>query len=56
MSQMKIIRQDVINSLKNNLNSNNIEELIHELENKSKIEIEIAVNTQGYNWYIILCD
>jgi hypothetical protein len=50
MSQIKIIKQDVINSLKHNLNENNIDDLIQELKEKSALEIDIQVLKKGYMW------
>ena len=53
MSQIKIIKRDVINSLKNNLNENNINDLIDELKEKSSLDIEIHVLNKSYNWYLL---
>jgi hypothetical protein len=50
MSQIKIIKQDVLNSLKNNLNEDNIDELIEELKFKSSIEIDIQILEKSYMW------
>lgn len=51
MSQMKILKQDVINSLKHNLTENNIQDLIKEFKSKSKLNMEINVHQQSYMWY-----
>ena len=50
MSQIKIIKQDVLNSLKYNLNENNTKELIEELTKKSNLIINIKIENQGYKW------
>lgn len=50
MSQIKIIKQDVLNSLKNNLNEHNIDEIIEELKIKSSLEIEIKILEKSYMW------
>ena len=50
MSQTKIIKQDVINSLKHNLNENNINDLIQELKEKSALDIYIQVSKKDYMW------
>lgn len=50
MSQIKIIKQDVLNSLKNNLNEYNIDEIIEELKLKSSLEIEIKILEKSYMW------
>ncbi len=50
MSQTKILKQDVINSLKHNLNENNIQELIKELKVKSNLNIEFNIYKQSYMW------
>ena len=48
----KIIKQDVLNSLKNNLTEDNLEDLLTEFKNKSKLEIEIETLMQSYKWFI----
>lgn len=53
MSQNKIIKQDVLNSLKYNVNENNIDELLKELKVKLALDIEIDIYKQGYMWYNI---
>ncbi len=50
MSQMKIIKQDVINSLKKNLNENNIDFLLQEIKLKSDLELEVLVEKKNYMW------
>jgi hypothetical protein len=50
MSQIKIIKQDIINSLKNNLDENNIFDLIEEFKQKSSLDIEIKILKKGYMW------
>jgi hypothetical protein len=50
MSQRKIIKQDVINSLKYNLSEDNIDELIDELKIKSSLEMEIQILKTSYMW------
>jgi hypothetical protein len=51
-SQNKIIKQDVLNSLKNNLNDKNVEDLINEFKNKSGLLLDINYQTQSYMWYV----
>lgn len=50
MSQNKIIKQDVINSLKCNLTESNIDDLIEELKHKSSLDIEVQILKTGYMW------
>ena len=50
MSQIKIIKQDVLYSLKHNLNENNTKELIDELIKKANLNIDIKIENQGYKW------
>ncbi len=50
MSQIKLIKQDVLNSLKHNLNESNINELIHEIEEKSSIDMNVQVSKKDYMW------
>ena len=50
MSQIKILKQDVLQSLKHNLNENNIDELITELKSKLGLDIDIEVHKQSYMW------
>lgn len=52
MSQIKILKQDIINSLKTNLNTNNINELIKELKMKTLLNFTIEISQQKYMWYI----
>lgn len=52
MSQIKILKQDIINSLKTNLTTNNINELIKELKMKTLLEFSIEIRQQKYMWYI----
>jgi hypothetical protein len=47
---MKVIKQDVMNSLKVNLNESNIAELIDEIKDKSELNFTITVNQKGYKW------
>jgi hypothetical protein len=47
---MKIIKQDVINSLKTNLNENNIDFLLQEIKMKSDLELEVLVEKKNYMW------
>jgi hypothetical protein len=54
MSKNRIIKQDVLNSLKNNLNEQNIDDLISEFKTKSELELEIETLMQSYKWYITL--
>jgi hypothetical protein len=49
-SQNKIIKQDVLNSLKNNLNDKNVEDLINEFKTKTGLIIEIVIQNQSYKW------
>jgi hypothetical protein len=51
MSQIKIIKQDVINSLKHNLTENNIEDLIKEFTLKSNLQMDINITKTNYMWY-----
>ena len=46
----KIIKQDVMNSLKNNLSESNIQDLLQELNNKSLIDFETQILKKGYMW------
>jgi hypothetical protein len=48
--QNKIMKQDILNSLKNNLSEKNIYQLIKEFENKSGLFIEISVEMKSYLW------
>jgi hypothetical protein len=50
MSQMKIIKQDVINSLKTNLNENNIDYLLEEIKMKSDLQLQVIVEKKSYMW------
>lgn len=50
MSQMKIIKQDVINSLKHNLTEHNIEDLIKEFTLKSNLQMDINIFKTSYMW------
>ena len=50
MSQIKIIKQDVLISLKNNLTEDNIDDLIEELKIKSSLEMDIQVLEKSYMW------
>jgi hypothetical protein len=50
MSQMKIIKQDVINSLKTNLNETNIDYLLEEIKMKSDLQLQVIVEKKSYMW------
>jgi len=50
MSQIKIIKQEILNSLKNNLNIDNIDSLIKELKDKLKINFSIDIREKHYMW------
>ncbi len=47
---MKIIKQDVINSLKTNLNETNIDYLLEEIKMKSDLQLQVIVEKKSYMW------
>lgn len=50
MSQLKIIKQDIINSLKTNLSITNINYLISELKSRILINFNIDISEKHYMW------
>lgn len=50
MSQIKIIKQDIINSLKLNIKENNVFLLLDEIKLKTQIDFLIKVNQTQYMW------
>ena len=50
MSQIKIIKQDIINSLKTNIKESNVILLIDEIKSRTAINLKIKVNETQYMW------
>lgn len=50
MSIVRIIKQDIINSLKLNLNEDNVIELLEEFKTKSCMEMDISILQTNYKW------
>ena len=51
MNISKILKQDILSSLKKNLNENNIEEMLSEIKIKTCIELQIKLFEKGYKLY-----
>jgi len=47
---MKIIKQDLMNTISQKLTKENIYNLIEETNNSLKLNIRIEINKKGYNW------
>jgi hypothetical protein len=50
MSQIKILKQDIINSLKTNIKENNVLLLIDEIKLMTSIDLKIQVKEKPYMW------
>jgi hypothetical protein len=50
MSQIKLIKQDIINSLKINIKENNVLLLIDEIKSMTSIDLKIQVKEIQYKW------
>lgn len=51
MSYTKILKQDIVTSLKKNLNENNIEDLISEVKVQTKLNLNIKLIEKGYKLF-----
>lgn len=50
MSQIKIVKQDILNSLKTNIHTYNISNLINEIKKRIMLNFRIEISQKQYMW------